>query len=123
MELLLFIIIIILVLIIVLLFCKKSEYESFDNQNSQPVQLNMQNISDNKHFNNSYLYPTKKLSGICKEQGLKPSYMPKACYIDGNLNSYANCKCEDEKGNCKICYPEIKKDSKNSSVVYNATFS
>ncbi len=49
--------------------------------------------------------------------------MPKACYIDGKMNSYANCKCEDEKGNCKICYPEIKKDSKNASVVYNADFS
>ena len=46
--------------------------------------------------------------------------MPKACYVDGNLNNYSNCKCQDDKGNCKICYPEIKKDSKNSSIVYNA---
>ena len=44
--------------------------------------------------------------------------MPKACYIDGVLNSYANCECEDDKGNCKICYPTIKKDANNSSVVY-----
>jgi hypothetical protein len=44
--------------------------------------------------------------------------MPKACYIDGVLNSYANCECEDDNGNCKICYPTIKKDSNNSSVVY-----
>ena len=46
--------------------------------------------------------------------------MPKACYVDNELNSYANCKCEDKNGNCKICYPTIKKDSKNSSIVYNA---
>ena len=47
--------------------------------------------------------------------------MPKACYVDGNLNSYANCKCEDENGNCKICYEEIKKDSKNANTVYDAS--
>jgi hypothetical protein len=46
--------------------------------------------------------------------------MPKACYVDGKLNSYAKCKCEDKDGNCKICYDTIVKDSKNSSVVYNA---
>jgi hypothetical protein len=47
--------------------------------------------------------------------------MPKACYVNGNLNSYANCKCEDENGNCKICYDEIKKDSKNANTVYDAS--
>jgi hypothetical protein len=108
MEILLFIIIGILILILVLLLLKVNIYESFDNQiKSEPE---------------NYLYPVKKLSGICAKDGLKPSYMPKACYIDGKMNTYANCKCEDDKGNCKICYPEIKKDSKNSSVVYNSTF-
>jgi len=68
----------------------------------------------------SYLYPIRGLSNICKENNLYPSYMPKVCYVDGNLNSYANCKCEDNKGNCKICYPTIKKDSTNANVVYNA---
>ena len=110
MELLLLIIIAILILIIVLLFHKKNVYESFDNN------------LDNKDSN--YLYPIKKLAEICdKEAGLNPSYMPKACYVDGKMNTYANCKCEDDKGNCKICYPTIKKDDKNSSVVYNASFS
>lgn len=66
------------------------------------------------------LYPIRGLQAICAKEGLKPSFMPKACYVDDNLNSYANCKCEDSKGNCKICYPEIKKDSKNSNVVYDA---
>jgi hypothetical protein len=69
---------------------------------------------------NNYLYPIKGLSLICKKDNLLPSYMPKACYIDGKLNSYANCKCEDPLGNCKICYPSIEKDSHNASVIYSA---
>lgn len=72
----------------------------------------------NKNDSDRYLYPIKGLQKICAKEGLKPSYMPKACYIDGKLNSYANCKCEDKNGECKICYPTIQKDSKNSSVIY-----
>jgi hypothetical protein len=97
------IIILIIVLIIVLYYFK-----------------NYKNIQESFENNDQYLYPIKGLSNICKKENLYPSYMPKACYVDGELNSYANCKCEDEKGNCKICYPTIKKDSKNASVVYNA---
>lgn len=66
------------------------------------------------------LFPIRGLQSECSVLNLNPSFMPKACYVDGNLNNYSNCKCEDNKGNCKVCYPEIKKDSKNSSVVYNA---
>lgn len=77
------------------------------------------NKKKNEHFSD-YLYPIRGLEKICAKENLKPSYMPKACYVDDILNSYANCKCEDKNGNCKICYPTIKKDSKNSSVVYNA---
>ena len=106
MELFLFIIIIILILIIVLLFLKKNTYESFDNKTGT---------------DSTYLYPIKKLGNICEKEGLKPSFMPKACYVDGKMNTYANCKCEDKEGNCKICYPTIKKDSKNSSVVYDSS--
>lgn len=86
------------------------------------------NIQNKKIFNESfsnksdpYLYPIKGLQSICAKNNLKPSFMPKACYVDGNLNSYANCKCEDENGNCKICYEEIKKDSKNANTVYDAS--
>ena len=78
----------------------------------------------NESFSNNtdpYLYPIKGLQPICAQENLKPSYMPKACYIDGKLNSYANCKCEDENGNCKICYDTIKRDSNNSSVVYDSS--
>lgn len=73
-----------------------------------------------EYFSNQYLYPTKGLSEICSKENLYPSYMPKACYVNGKLNSYSNCKCQDEKGNCKLCYPEIKKDTKNANIVYNA---
>ena len=72
-----------------------------------------------EHYSN-YLYPIKGLSPICAKDNLLPSYMPKVCYVDGILNSYANCKCEDKEGNCKICYDTIKKDSNNSNIVYNA---
>lgn len=91
----------IFILIILLFIMKyKKDVENFSNEN--------------------YLYPIKGLQSICAQQNLKPSFMPKACYIDGKLNSYANCKCEDNEGNCKICYPEIKKDSNNANIVYDA---
>lgn len=109
MDLLFIIVIIIIIFIILLLFMKKNEYENFVGNN----------YSKTKN-DTSYLYPTKGLYTICAEENLKPSYMPKACYVDGNLNNYANCKCEDKEGNCKICYLTIKKDSHNSSVVYQA---
>jgi hypothetical protein len=76
-----------------------------------------ENFSDDK----PYLYPIKGLEPQCAEKKLFPSFMPKACYVDGVLNSYANCMCEDNEGNCKICYDTIQKDSKNSSIVYDST--
>ena len=56
-----------------------------------------------------------------KKKGLNPAFMPTVCVKDGKLNTYANCKCVDKKtGKCKICYPEIRKDEKGRSVIYNA---
>ena len=75
---------------------------------------------ENFENNDPYLYPIKGLTNICENDNLYPSYMPKACYVDGVLNPYANCKCEDEKGNCILCYDTIKQDSHNASTVYNA---
>ena len=100
----------IILLIIILIICikyntKKLILESFSNNSD------------------SYLFPIKGLQSICAKENLKPSYMPKVCYIDGKINSYANCKCEDESGNCKICYDTIKKDSNTSNIVYDASFS
>ena len=84
--------------------------------------VNMSLNKKNEKFENdkTYLYPTADLGKECVNMNLLPSFMPKACYTDGKLNPYANCKCEDKSGNCKICYDEIKKDSKNANVVYNA---
>jgi hypothetical protein len=83
--------------------------------------VNIESFSSNDGpTNDEYLYPVKGLQPICAKQGLKPAYMPQGCYVDGQMNSYANCMCQDQKGNCKICYPTIKKDDKNSSVVYDA---
>jgi len=99
---------------------KNIYYENFDNSLS-PDSLSKTIEETNKvNKKDPVLYPIKGLQAICKREGLKPSYMPKACYVDNKLNSYANCKCEDRRGNCKICYPEIKKDNANSSIVYDA---
>jgi hypothetical protein len=84
------------------------------------IKESFSNISNEDNLNDKYLYPIKGLQSICSKDNLFPSYMPKACYVNGKLNSYSNCKCQDEKGNCKLCYPEIKKDTKNANIVYNA---
>ena len=69
----------------------------------------------------NYLYPIKGLDNECEKKGLNPAFMPTVCVKDGKLNTYANCKCVDKKtGKCKICYPEIRKDEKGRSVIYNA---
>lgn len=69
----------------------------------------------------NYLFPIKGLGKECEAKDLKPAYMPTVCVVDGKLNSYANCKCIDKKtGECKICYPEIKRDIKGRSIIYNA---
>jgi len=103
---LLVIVILIIILIIVLIIKKNYTVESFKNNNDD---------------NDKYLYPVKGLTPICAEEGLFPSFMPKACYLDGKMNSYANCKCEDDKGICKICYPTIKRDKTGSNVVFDST--
>jgi hypothetical protein len=70
------------------------------------------------NYNKTYLYPIRGLQSICQKKGLKPSFMPKSCYLNDVLNPYANCKCEDESGKCKICYDTIDKNTKNSNIVY-----
>ena len=101
------IIVIFLVLVFVNMYLKKEE---FRNQKE-----NFENLVNSEN----YLYPIKGLGGECKEQGLKPAYMPSICVVDGKLKSFSNCKCMNDKGECKVCYPEIKKDQKNASVIYN----
>jgi hypothetical protein len=80
---------------------------------------NFENSVDNK-IENNYLYPLKGLTIFCEKEGLMPSYMPKVCSIDGKINSYANCKCQDEKGNCKLCYETLEKHKAQSKTVYDS---
>ena len=68
----------------------------------------------------TYLYPIRDLEGECAKDGLKPAYAGKICELNGTLNSYANCKCADNNGNCKICYDPIKRDETNANIIYNA---
>jgi len=46
----------------------------------------------------------------CKEKGLKPAYNPDICTENNNYKPYSNCKCVDDKNNCKECYPPINLD-------------
>ncbi len=82
-------------------------YEKFENFKMRPM------------YQPDYLFPTKKLSKICAEKGLKPAFGPTSCFKDGQYDPYANCQCLDKQtGECKLCYPDIKKDETSSSVIY-----
>jgi len=92
------------------------------------ILLYVKHLNDRKDFiesfyNNNglvdgYLYPTTGLSDECSKEGLKPAFMPKVCDINGNLDVYSNCKCTNDKGDCKLCYPKIKRDVTNAEPVY-----
>jgi hypothetical protein len=44
----------------------------------------------------------------CKQKGLKAAYNPTVCTDEGDTyEPSANCKCVDEKNNCKECYGKI----------------
>jgi hypothetical protein len=91
----------------------------FVNQFLTKRKFKMEFFSNEEGDKYQDLYPTKGLQDECKKNNLYPSFMPKACYINGELNNYANCKCEDSRGECQICYDTIKKDTENASVIYN----
>lgn len=79
----------------------------------------LNNFRVNEKFSN-YLFPIKGLEKECEKKGLKPAYLPTSCLnSNGNIKPFSNCKCVDDEGVCKICYPKIVKDSVGSSVVYN----
>ena len=47
----------------------------------------------------------------CAQKGLKPAYNPSICTKDNtNLVPEANCKCIDEFGSCKECFPKVSFD-------------
>lgn len=114
-----FITILFTILIIVLIisyyghiFLKKRNSESFANNNADTTK-------NQYTFDNNYLYPVKGLGGQCQKFGLMPSFMPQICSINGVVNSFANCMCQDKNGVCMKCYPELKKYNKQSFTIYN----
>lgn len=44
----------------------------------------------------------------CQKMGLKPADNPSICAEEDSYNLSANCKCVDNKNNCKLCYDKIK---------------
>lgn len=69
----------------------------------------------------NYLRPFKGLDEECKAQdkSYKAAFMPTVCSKDRKVNPYSNCKCTNKDGECKICYPEVKKEGEDRSVIYN----
>jgi len=47
-------------------------------------------------------------AGECNQKELKPAYNPAVCTEGDDYEPSANCKCVDEKNNCKECYGKIK---------------
>jgi len=84
---------------------------------------NFQSKDKYKMHDYSYLYPTRDLGNECQSDNLEPSYMPKICVIDGEIEEDANCKCQDKNtGECKLCYPVIprKIQEREERIIYNA---
>jgi len=52
-----------------------------------------------------YLYPTH--DDFCKKIGYQTSTGPQLCSNKRNTLYTSNCRCEDDKGNCKVCWPPI----------------
>ena len=102
------VLVLVIIILLVLIYHKKKDIENFTSNNDK----------DDK----DYLYPTRDLQEICKkEYNLFPAYGATQCMENGKPNPYANCKCADEFGECKVCYPTEKKYESGSNVVYDAT--
>jgi hypothetical protein len=98
--------VLIIIILLVLIYHKKKDIENFTSSNDS----------------SNYLFPTRDLQGICEEEyNLYPAYGATQCMENGKPNPYANCKCADEFGTCKVCYPTQKKYESGSNVVYDAT--
>jgi hypothetical protein len=112
MELFCIYLVIVAILAVIYIFVLEKTKEGFKNT----FQFESQTINTN-----DYLFPTKDLQSICQKEGLAPAYGPSDCVKNGEFVPYANCKCKDPKtGICKICYPEIKRDEKSASIIYQA---
>lgn len=102
--LLLALLIIVAIILFVLIYNKKESIENFANNDD-----------------NNYLYPVRDLQEICKrEYNLKPAYGGELCIENDKPNVFANCKCTDSSGVCKVCYPTEEKYKTGGNVIYNS---
>lgn len=98
------ILLVIALILFVLIYNKKASIENFASKND-----------------NTYLYPIRDLQEICqKEHNLKPAYGGELCIENDKPNVFANCKCTDEFGVCKVCYPTEEKYKTGGNVIYNS---
>ena len=95
---------VIIIVLLILIYYKKKEVEYFDNNNDD------------------YLYPVRDLQEICKKDyNLLPAFGAELCMNGDKPNPYANCKCVDKAGDCKVCYDTEKRFEQGANVVYDST--
>jgi hypothetical protein len=94
---------VIIIVLLILIYYKKKEVEYFDNNND------------------NYLYPVRDLQEICKKDyNLLPAFGAELCMNGDKPNPYANCKCVDKAGDCKVCYDTEKRFEQGANVVYDS---
>jgi len=95
---------VIIIVLLILIYYKKQEVEYFDNNNDD------------------YLYPVRDLQEICKKDyNLLPAFGAELCMNGDKPNPYANCKCVDKAGDCKVCYDTEKRFEQGANVVYDSS--
>ena len=105
-------------------YFKSDTSNALDNLDETiPTNPNIKFDNNDKNKNelvDKYLYPTEDLESVCmKKYGLYPAYSPLTCNSLGN--PFANCMCSDKKGDCKVCYDEIKRMDTGATIVYDYT--
>ena len=95
---------VIIIVLLILIYYKKKEVEYFDNNDD------------------NYLYPVRDLQEICKKDyNLYPAFGAELCMNGDKPNPYANCKCVDKAGDCKVCYDTEKRFEQGANVVYDSS--
>ena len=95
--------------------CKKNKskaMESFKNKaEEEETHHHKEQVAKPIKFKKNFIeQDDEDLEKFCQSHGLKAAYSPMICTEGEGLNiSYdynRNCKCVDEKNNCKMCYPK-----------------
>lgn len=82
--------------------CPDSTPPAFENTRSSHCSY----LQENFRYDNK---TDKKYRNECKKNKYELAYNM-SCVQDGKLITNANCKCVDNKNNCKVCFPKIKID-------------